>query len=137
MSEQQRVTGATAPVADPEKLWPPMAFRAALALSFGFAALLWPDITVLALAILAGAWLLVGGVVEIVTAIRLRQRIRWSWAYVLGGLLSIAAGLLLALWPQSGAVALAILLGVFALLFGAIQLGLAWRIRSEAGSHLR
>ena len=69
-------------------------------------------------------------------AIRLRAQLRSAWFYVLGGVLSVVAGLVIMLWPRSGAVALAILLGVLALLIGAVQLGLAWRIRSEIGSEV-
>ena len=107
-----------------------------LGIAVAIVAVLWPAITVLALAILVGAWLLVGGITEIVMAIRLRAQLRSAWFYVLGGVLSVVAGLVIMLWPRSGAVALAILLGVLALLIGAVQLGLAWRIRSEIGSEV-
>ncbi|MDT7567059.1 MAG: hypothetical protein QOG46_2387 [Pseudonocardiales bacterium] len=133
MSEQQRVTGATAPVADPEKLWPPMAFRAALALSFGFAALLWPDITVLALALLFGAWSLVDGVSFLVTGLRMarahadgREWLPW----LVAGLLGIAAAAVTVLWLTITVVALSVLVAVLLIGVGVAEIVLAVRVRT-------
>ncbi len=55
----------------------------------------------LSLTLLLGAFFLVGGVFEIVGAVRLRAP-HWAWA-VLGGLITAVLGLMLwAQWPSSG-----------------------------------
>ena len=98
----------------------------------GVIALIWPSITAVALALLVGIWAVVTGVAEIVVAFRLRGAGRGIWWLGLAGALSVAAGILIVLWPAEGAIGLAVVLGVFALLYGAVLGVLAVSLRLSA-----
>jgi len=95
----------------------------------GVIALIWPFPTAVVLAVLVGCWALVTGVIEIVSAVRQRrERRRTAWL-VVAGLLSVVAGVLILIWPVHGAVAVAMLLGVFATAYGVVLAGLALAVR--------
>ena len=77
----------------------------------GVVTLLWPGITALALLAVIAAWALVGGALQIAAAIRLRKVITGEWLLALGGVLTIALGVLLILFPFPRALALLIWIG--------------------------
>ncbi len=91
----------------------------------GVLTLFWPAITVLALVVLIGAWAVVTGVLDIVAATRLRR----SWPLVGLGALSILAGLVIFFRPGAGALAIAIVVGVYAIIAGVLMLAAAWQLR--------
>jgi uncharacterized membrane protein HdeD (DUF308 family) len=93
----------------------------------GVAAAFWPGVTVLVLVLWAGAWAVVTGVLEIAAAVRGEGSSRWLMA--LAGVLSVVAGLLILIWPGIGALALATVLGIYALATGASFLWAAWQVR--------
>jgi uncharacterized membrane protein HdeD (DUF308 family) len=93
----------------------------------GIAAAFWPGATVLVLVVWAGAWAAVTGVLEIIAAVRREGSGRWLMA--LAGVLSVVAGLLILIWPGIGALALATLLGIYALAAGVSFLWAAWQVR--------
>jgi uncharacterized membrane protein HdeD (DUF308 family) len=72
----------------------------------------------------------VTGIFEIAAAVRLRRYIKGEWLLVLGGIASVVFGVLLAVSPLVGALVLAIWLGVYALIFGAMLVGLGLRLRT-------
>lgn len=94
----------------------------------GAIAFAWPAITAGALLILIAAWAIVTGVLEIIAAIQLRKVIAGEWALGIGGALSIILGVILAANPVAGALAVVWVIGLYALLFGALLLWLAWRL---------
>jgi uncharacterized membrane protein HdeD (DUF308 family) len=71
----------------------------------------------------------VGGVLQVAAAIGLRKVSTGEWLLALGGVLSIALGVLLILFPFPGALALVIWIGAYALVFGILLLGLGFRLR--------
>jgi uncharacterized membrane protein HdeD (DUF308 family) len=102
------------------------------AVVLGILTLIWPGITALALLLLIGAWAVVTGIAEIAAAIRLRKMIRGEWFLALTGVLSIAAGIIIFVRPGAGALGIAIVIGIYALLFGAVLVALGLRLRRLA-----
>lgn len=97
--------------------------------SAGVLTFLWPGITAVALLYLIAAWALVTGSLELIAAMRLRRVIRGEWLLVLNGMLSVALGALLGLFPGPGAVALVIWIGAYALVSGVLLMVLGARLR--------
>jgi uncharacterized membrane protein HdeD (DUF308 family) len=131
-----RVPAATAAgiilILNPATMWPVMALRGALAILFGIVALVWPGITVVALALLFGAWALLDGVSLLISAFRQgRAHADWrDWVpSLLAGLLGIAAAVVTVLWPVVTVVALTILAGLLFIGVGIAEIILAVRLR--------
>jgi uncharacterized membrane protein HdeD (DUF308 family) len=90
----------------------------ALSALAGFAALLWPGATAILLSWVVAFWALATGIGEIVLAARpgITPGRRAMW--VVGGLVSVALGLALALHPGVGPLALGIVFGLFSIVYG-------------------
>ncbi len=89
---------------------------------------LWPGITALVLLVVIAVWAVLTGIAEIVTAIRLRRHLRGEWMLAATGILSIAFGVILAMRPLAGALAVTWLIGLYAVLFGGLLVGLGFRL---------
>ncbi len=89
----------------------------------------WPGVTTFALLYLIAAWSISTGVFEIVMAVQLRKVIDNEWMLIFSGVLSLLFGIALVAYPGSGALSLVWLIGVYALLFGSMTIGLALRLR--------
>jgi uncharacterized membrane protein HdeD (DUF308 family) len=89
----------------------------------------WPGVTALALLALIAAWAIVTGIGEILVAIELRRVLTDEWLLLLGGAASVVFGLLLIIFPSTGALALVVVIGIYATIYGLLLGGLAWRLR--------
>jgi uncharacterized membrane protein HdeD (DUF308 family) len=98
-----------------------------LSLAAGIAALAWPGITAEVLTVVVATWALVTGIGEVAMAFgrgeTAGQRAMWS----LGGLASIALAVVLFLRPDLGAVSLALVFGLFSIVYGIDALVLSAR----------
>jgi uncharacterized membrane protein HdeD (DUF308 family) len=106
-----------------------LALEAVAGILIGIITMIWPGIAALNLVLLIAAWALVTGALKIAAAIRLRKRIRREWLLVLSGLVSIIFGALLVWRPLLGIVGLVWALGIFGLVYGALLVSLAIRMR--------
>jgi uncharacterized membrane protein HdeD (DUF308 family) len=97
----------------------------------GIIAFVYPGLTTFALLYLVAAWAFVTGLAQIATAIRLRQEMTGEWALILGGILSVIFGLLLAILPGVGILSLIWLIGAYAVVFGILLLISAFRVRGR------
>ena len=79
----------------------------------GLVAVVYPGITAEVLAIVVGIWAIFGGSVELAGAWTGRS----GWLAV-GGLLTVAVGVVLIVWPSIGAVSLALVFGIYLLAYG-------------------
>jgi uncharacterized membrane protein HdeD (DUF308 family) len=94
----------------------------------GIVTFLYPDITALVLLYIIAAWALITGVLELVAAVRLRKVIHNEWWLVLSGIASVLFGLVLLAAPGAGALAVVWLIATYAVVFGILMLGLAFRL---------
>jgi uncharacterized membrane protein HdeD (DUF308 family) len=97
----------------------------------GILTFVWPAMTALVLLFLVAAWALVTGVAELVAAVRLRRFIKNEWLLVVVGVASVVFGILLLVRPGAGLLTLVYLTGAYALVFGVLLVGLAFRLRSS------
>ncbi|MFZ0266565.1 HdeD family acid-resistance protein [Caulobacter sp.] len=93
------------------------------------AALAWPALTAILLIILIGASAVTRGLFEIVGAVHLRKVIDNEWTLVASGTISVLFGIGVMLAPRAGAVALAWLIGLWAIALGLLIVVLALRLR--------
>jgi uncharacterized membrane protein HdeD (DUF308 family) len=98
---------------------------ALVSLAAGLVALLWPGLTALVLTIVVAAWALVTGILEVALAFREGETAGERAMWALGGLVSIALGVVLGLRPDIGALSLATVFGLFSLIAGVSALVLA------------
>lgn len=118
---------STATVADPPA-WMLM-LRGGIAIAFGVLAVLWPGLTLLVLVGLFAAYALLGGIVSIAAAFRLRRTDSKWWLPLLLGAISVAAGVYAVVAPSVTALVLVVVMGVNAILTGALDVAMSVRLR--------
>ena len=84
----------------------------------GVIALAWPGPTALVLVLLVGAWAMIAGLVEIYAGFEAGEPAGTRALFFVSGLVSIAFGIVLFARPGIGAVTLALLFGLFNLVYG-------------------
>jgi uncharacterized membrane protein HdeD (DUF308 family) len=89
-----------------------------------------PIIGGLTLVWVVGAWAIVTGILEIVSAVALRKEIDNEWWLILTGVLAIIFGLLVFQNPLAGAFAIQTIFAAFAIVAGIFSIALAFRMRS-------
>ena len=87
-------------------------------LAAGVIALVWPGPTALVLVLIVASWAVVTGLFEIAAAFRRGEPAGTRALFILGGLASIAFGVVLFAHPGVGAITLALLFGLFNLVYG-------------------
>lgn len=112
--------------------WTSMIVHGVISMVAGALTLLWPGISAMVLLMLIAAWAVVHGIFELVTAVRLRKQIQGEWLLALSGILSVAFGVLLFLFPGAGALALILWIGAYALVTGVLLLILGFKLRGIA-----
>jgi uncharacterized membrane protein HdeD (DUF308 family) len=105
-----------------------------LDLAAGVIAVVWPGVTALALVLIVAFWAFTGGFLEIFAAFRSGETAGTRALFVLGGLVSVAFGVVLFSRPGLGAVTLALLFGLFNLTsgFSLIVMGVQARRTGQA-----
>jgi uncharacterized membrane protein HdeD (DUF308 family) len=101
----------------------------------GLMAFLWPGLTAAVLQIIIAAWAITTGIMEIVGAIMLRKEIEDEWYLIAAGTLWVIFGLVLVLKPAVGVLALLYTIGTFAVIYGALLISFALRLRSHSHGH--
>jgi len=88
-------------------------------------------ITLLALTVFLGIFWVVNGVIDIFSALAHREMPARGWA-VVSGILSAIAGIIVLAFPGLTLLGLAVILGIWLLVFGIMEMMTAFRIRSLA-----
>ena len=87
-------------------------------LAAGVIALAWPGPTALVLVLIVGVWGIIAGLVEFSAAVASGEPAGTREMLILGGLVTIAFGVVLCARPGIGAITLALLFGLFNLIYG-------------------
>ena len=98
-------------------------------LAAGVIALVWPGPTALVLVLIVGIWAFIGGFAELVAAFQSGETAGTRALFILGGLVSIAFGVVLFARPGVGAVTLALLFGLFSIIYGVSQIVMGVELR--------
>jgi uncharacterized membrane protein HdeD (DUF308 family) len=110
--------------------WGLLVLEGLLGIAAGCAAFLLPGLSVVVFVLLLGAWSVASGVVLAAASWRL-DAAHGRWWLLLAGVVSVLWGVLLAVFPVTGAVVLTWWLGGYAVAFGAALLVLAFRLRGR------
>src|ERR1700733_767050 len=90
-------------------------------LGAGIVGFVWPHITIFIVAVLVGWGFLVLGIFDIVDSIRNHYLPYW-WAYLIRGIIAVALGFLCIRHPGAPLTALVVLIGILAIVFGAVEI---------------
>ena len=93
-----------------------------------------PNATAVALVLLIGAWSIVFGVGQVLTAWRLRAQIEGEWLYILSGIVSVLFGAYVLVFPGAGALALIWLIGFYAIFLAVMHIYLGWQLRKRVAA---
>jgi uncharacterized membrane protein HdeD (DUF308 family) len=86
----------------------------------GIVGFVWPHITIFIVAVLIGWAFLVLGIFDIVNSIRYHYLPYW-WMYLIRGIIAVAIGFLCIRHPGAPLTALVVLIGILAIVFGAVE----------------
>jgi len=107
-----------------------------LGIAAGLVAFFWTGAATFAMLYVIAAWAVATGILEIITAIRLREEIEGEWLLFISGVLSIIFGLVVAIFPGPGLVAVTWMIGAYAFIFGILLIVLGFRMRSWSRDRL-
>lgn len=113
-----------------QERWGWLIFEGLVDLVSGGIAIVWPLLTIVAFALLMGAWAIVTGALLLGASYRLNIP-HGRWLMALAGAISVIWGVLLIIWPLIGALVLTWWMAAYALIFGVAMLVLALRLRSR------
>jgi uncharacterized membrane protein HdeD (DUF308 family) len=111
--------------------WWAIALRGLVAVLFGIAAFMWPDITLWVLAPLFGVYAMINGIFAVIEAFgRDVSRERWL-PLLFEGVVSIVVGAMILIWPGLTAMGLLFLIAFWAIMTGVFEIITAVRLRHE------
>jgi uncharacterized membrane protein HdeD (DUF308 family) len=93
----------------------------------GVVAIVWPGVTILVIAVIWGITILVGGLARVIGAAMLRGE-GWGWVVAIGVVEAIV-GIAALVWPDVTAYVVLILIGLYAIVAGIVQIMLAFALR--------
>ena len=100
-----------------------------LGIIVGIIAIAWPNVTILALVIVFAIYAFVAGFAEIFAAFQSGETAGTRAMFIVTGLISIAFGVVLSARPDIGAVTLALLFGLFSMVYGVSEIVVGVQMR--------
>jgi len=110
------------------KAWWAIFLRGLAAIAFGVVAFAWPGISLLSLIFLYGVYAIGDGLTALIAAFTSAKGSQRVW-YILGGLVSIAAGVVTFAWPGLTGVTLVVLIGVWSIVRGLTEIAAGVALR--------
>jgi uncharacterized membrane protein HdeD (DUF308 family) len=117
-------------------IWKVTALRGALAIAFAVVILIWPSIGLSALLALFGAFALVSGIATIAGAFNLPIRGGQRAWLVFDGLLGVAVGVVVFIWPDLSALGLLYAIAAWAIALGILEIAFAFVLPISGGRSL-
>ena len=118
---------------NPQKLPRALILRGIVSIAFGLLAIFIPGPTLLAIALIFGAYAFVDGIYALISAVHLRQQ-KLSWGFSLfEGIVGLAAGVGSLLWPGITILALTVIVAAWALITGVMEISAAARMKWASG----
>lgn len=108
-----------------DRLW--YVLEGIIGIGLGILVFAYPVISERALIYVIAAWAILTGIVEIMAGFELP--ISRDWLLALAGLASVVFGVLVFMNPAAGALSIVWLIGIYAIVFGALLVVLAFRLR--------
>jgi uncharacterized membrane protein HdeD (DUF308 family) len=112
------------------RTWSLLGLRGALALLFGLTVLLWPTISLPALVLVFGIYVLLDGIAAVAIGARLGAR-EQAWLWLLEGCAGVGLGLAALAWTRRAVQLVVVAIGLWAIATGAIEAAVASRLRRE------
>ena len=116
--------------------WWTFILRGILAIAFGVLAFFAPRWGIAVLVGLFAAWVLIDGATNLVAGFRSRGKDRSWWLAILEGIVGIIAGVIALLFPVYAAEALVLIIGVWAIITGVLEIVAAIRLREQITGEL-
>jgi uncharacterized membrane protein HdeD (DUF308 family) len=107
-----------------------LALRGLAAITFGVIAVVWPAVTAITLSVLFGLYALVNGVLHIMAGLSRHRTRELRSLFLLTGLIGLVIALVALAWPKVTALALAVLIGIWAIVVGILDIWAATRWRA-------
>jgi len=108
--------------------WRSVGLRGLAAVAFGILILAWPGLTVTALVLLFGVFVLVDGFAHLVAAFQVQEGRGWQ---IFEGVAGVAAGIVTLVWPDVTALALLYIIGAWAVIMGLLRIVAGVQLRKE------
>jgi uncharacterized membrane protein HdeD (DUF308 family) len=108
--------------------WWALALRGLLAVLFGILTFIIPGLTLFYLVLLFGAYAILEGIFNVVSAMRAPRQ---HWPLLLEGIVGIIAGTLTFVWPGITALALLYLIAFWAIFTGVLEIAAGIRLRKH------
>ena len=115
--------------------WGVLLFAGVVSIGVGLIAMFWPTITTIALLYVIAFYAIVFGVLGMAAAFTHRASSGWGWSLA-SSAVSVIFGLVLVFFPGTSITSLAVIAGIWAIIFGILMLFIAFRARAlgkEAG----
>lgn len=124
------IAGAVTGGGEAPRWW--LAIVGAVGIAAGLVAFAWPGMTAIVLVLVLAAWAIGIGIMHIIGAIKLREEIQHEWLLLASGIISVIFGLMLAIKPGAGALALVFVIASYAILEGVLLVLLSLRLHHHA-----
>lgn len=112
-----------------ERKWVPVLWGV-LGIAAGIVAVVWPAITLWALAVVIGIGLIVRGLLRVGASVSARPHLWGLWALL--GLVELVVGVLAIAWPGVTILVLAVVIGIELLLVGIAEIAMAFQLKRLA-----
>ncbi|HUS87283.1 MAG TPA: DUF308 domain-containing protein [Bacteroidales bacterium] len=109
--------------------WTWWLFEGIIDVIIGLLIALWPGEVVSVAIVILAIWIIIMGLIQLITAINIQHYVSGNLIFIFAGIFSIILGILLLFNPLEGARGFLIILGLFALIYGALQIFISFKLK--------